>query len=146
VCEEVLPHLQPGRDMRRDRHVGQERRVCRERSRGVLDAHHVAVPKQALKREFPEGVVRTQEGWVRYDPRLALTPPDLPPERWREACRTLDDLLMDPRNGVLVRRYHHDALEGRRLVIPRALLPLDAEEFVAELGLGWYVDKMQRRA
>lgn len=87
------------------------RRICEQRSGGLLDAHHL-IPKQVLKREFPHGV---------------------------------NDLLMDPRNGVLVRRYHHDALEARAAVIPKALLPADALEFVAELGLDWYVDKMQRR-
>lgn len=133
------------------------RRLCEQRSGGLLDAHHL-IPKGALKREFPEGVIRVREAvhevaglvlgeprWLRYDARLPLVPPGGDPAKWREHTRPLDDLLMDPRNGVLVRRYHHDALEARALVIPKALLPADALEFAVELGLDWYVDKMQRR-
>jgi hypothetical protein len=93
-----------------------EEKKCRFRSM-ELDAHHV-LPKQLLKREFPRRHVR-EDGSV----------------------RTLDDLLMDPRNGLLLARYHHDALEARMLVVPRSRLPVRVEEFAGELGLGWYLDR-----
>lgn len=131
-------------------------KMCAERSGYVVDAHHV-VPKQVLKREVPNGVIRVREAvhgvaglvlgeprWLPYDPRLPLVPPGDQGD-WREHARTLDDLLMDPCNGILVRRYHHDQLEARHRAIPRDRLPEETVAFAGELGLGWYLDKMDDR-
>jgi hypothetical protein len=110
-----------------------EQRECEARSM-VVDAHHL-IPKQVLKREAGAPI----PGML----RLAVAPECAPGE---EAFRELDAALMDPRNGVLVRRYHHDALEARRIVVPKRLWPVDALEFAEELGLGWWVDKMTDNA
>lgn len=90
---------------------------CAKVSGFVVDAHHAGVPKQVLKREFPHG----------------------------DEDRALDDLLMDPRNGVLLRRYHHDLIEARTVSIPLVALPEATLQFVDELGLRWYLDKMDDR-
>lgn len=119
-----------------------DRARCWRVSGGIVDAHHV-VSKQLLKREFPRGIVLppappmmtfVAEAEI---PRADLLEPVRP--------QSLDDLLMDPRNGILVRRYHHDALEHRRVVIPADRLPESVIEFAGELGLGWYLDKMDKR-
>lgn len=110
-------------------------RVCEERSSYVVDAHHAGVPKQLLKREFPHGV------YVSSTMMEPLLSPPLPNEDGR--FRSLDDLLMDPRNGVLLRRHHHDLVEVRG--IPKVLLPAETLAFAGELGLGWYLDKMDER-
>jgi len=132
-------------------------RLCEERSAFVVDAHHV-IPKQVLKREFPEGAVHVREAvhgvaglvlgesrWLPYDARLALVPPGGDPATWKEHVRTLDDLLMDERNGVLLRRYCHDQIEARNRSIPLLHVPESVIDFANELGLGWYLDKMDDR-
>lgn len=129
VCDVVLPtRYAPA--------VASERRQCAQRSGDLWDAHHCAVPKQVLKREFPAGVAFV--GGLRESPDDESLAPF--------SRRRLDDLLMDPRNGVMVRRYHHNQLEARQVVVPKEVLPGEMMDFVRELGLEWYVDKMQRRS
>lgn len=57
----------------------------------------------------------------------------------------METLLMDPRNGIIVRRHHHDQLESRHLAIPNVLLPADTLAFVDELGMRWYLDDLEGR-
>lgn len=111
---------------------------CERMSGGIVDAHHV-VGKSTLKREFPRGAqASSAEGPWSPTPRAGRG-------RLLPAARDLDTLLMDPRNGILVRRYHHDQVESRMRVIPAASLPAETVAFAEELGLGWYLDKMDDR-
>ncbi|WCB94475.1 hypothetical protein DSM104299_03212 [Baekduia alba] len=54
---------------------------------------------------------------------------------------TLDEIVWDPRDGVPLARFHHDQVEHGRLHIPRAVLPAAVEDFAAELGLTWLLDR-----
>lgn len=149
VCERLLPCVLPQGAL-----AGEVRR-CREQSM-VIDAHHLC-PKSKLKREFPHGAVyavdldpstgapvldESRIGWRPFDPRLAycVLPGALLP-------RSLGEILMDDRNGVPVRRFHHDALEarllaGRPLDVPRGMLPPAVFEFAVELGLVPLLEKV----
>jgi hypothetical protein len=53
----------------------------------------------------------------------------------------LDQIVWDARNGVPVGRWHHDQVENARARIPRSVMPAGVEEFAAELGLGWRLDR-----
>jgi hypothetical protein len=108
-----------------------DRLRCVRMSAARIDAHHV-LPKQLLMREFPRGVVLEDGGW-----RAARAH-----ETDVDAWRTLPALLMDARNGMPLRRYHHDALEAKQLVVPWRKLPAPAIEFAGELGL---VPDLERR-
>lgn len=108
---------------------------CREVSGGVVDAHHL-IAKQTLKREFPEGVVMFDGAWTRAWPDLIA-----PEGRGNYRHRSLVQLLMDPRNGIPLRRWHHDELEQRRARLTRRDLTADMEQFAVELGLGWYLER-----
>lgn len=115
-----------------------ERERCGRESVAV-DAHHV-LPKQLLKREFPGGVVlfdgRAEGVPVRFNPDVELT------DTVTFERRSLDALLMDGRNGVIVRRFHHDAIEGRAVVPSLRAVPLQAREFAAELGLEHHLERI----
>lgn len=50
--------------------------------------------------------------------------------------------LLDPRNGIPVRRYHHDALEQRQICVPLARLPREAVAFAEELGLRHHLERL----
>jgi len=56
---------------------------------------------------------------------------ELPPERFHAAVR-------DPRNGVLLGRYHHDMIEHAMRRLP---VPAHVERFAAEYGLGWWLER-----
>jgi hypothetical protein len=138
VCEKLLPALVAPSLIPHD----VER--CRVNSLATPDAHHM-IPKQALKAYAPAGLVRVVtmgmgavlQGpeWQVFDARMAYIVGD-------ESARvSLGDLLMDVRNTVPVRRFHHDALErrllhGRPFEVPRRLLPPAVVEFAGEYGLG----------
>lgn len=49
--------------------------------------------------------------------------------------------LNDERNIVPVCRRHHDLYHGCRLRIPREALPAGVEDFAAELGLEWWLER-----
>jgi hypothetical protein len=99
-----------------------DRLRCTRMSAGKLDAHHV-LPKQLLEREYPHGVVLdAAKRWV----RAASAGQDV---------RPLAALLMDARNGMPLRRYHHDVLEAAQLRVPWRKLPAPVLEFAGELGL-----------
>jgi hypothetical protein len=110
---------------------------CEHRSAGHLDAHHL-IRKALLKVEFPRGARRPLS-----DPR-GVPVWEASPRGWESEpgwdTMSLDQIVWDPRNGVPVGRWHHDQLEARRLVIPRALLPAPVEAFAAELELGRRLD------
>lgn len=99
------------------------------------DAHHV-LPKQLLKREFKYGAALT---WNETPEGLgiwrAIGPYEVDVDT--PATLTLDDLLMDPRNGVAVRRHHHDAIENRVIFPSVRALPKAARDFARELDL-WH--------
>lgn len=121
--------------------VRDERERCELVSGGIVDAHHL-LGRRVLKRECRQGVLLPPAPeMARWDGSVppAEVPLD-PPRR-----RSLDDLLMDPRNGIVVRRFHHDQLEGGGLAIPVALLPADAREFAEELGLLWVFENNEAR-
>ncbi len=58
------------------------------------------------------------------------------------AGEELERLLMDGRNGVLVRRYHHDAIEARMIVPSLRAVPAEAREFAAEHGLEHHLERI----
>lgn len=105
---------------------------------GALIRAHL-VPRQLLKREYPHGAVLIEGQWQ----RRAIRQPAA-----RNACRTLRQLCDDPRSwvpccgGPMGLSGHHGQLDqSRTLRIPRELLPTAVEEFAAELGLLWYLDR-----
>jgi hypothetical protein len=53
----------------------------------------------------------------------------------------LGAVLMDPRNGAVVCRRHHDLLEGRAVVPSLAELPGDVFDFARELGVSWRLER-----
>ena len=53
----------------------------------------------------------------------------------------LGDYVMDKRNRVPVCRHDHESHECAHRRILRAELPASVFEFVAELGLEWYLDR-----
>lgn len=73
------------------------------------------IPKHLLRREFPKR-------WRRYAEN---------PRTWVWGC-----------GGVVGNAGHHGMLDqSRTLRIPRSSIPREVEEFAAELGLTWYLDR-----
>jgi hypothetical protein len=111
---------------------------------GALIRAHL-VPRQLLKREFPEGVAMFDGEWISVrELRRRVTPEG----RANYRTRTLRDLCDDERSwvpccgGPLGPGGHHGQLDqSRHLRIPRADLPADVEEFAAELGLTWWIER-----
>jgi hypothetical protein len=109
----------------------------------LIRAH--LIPRQLLKRVFPKGVVRDDEGrWVSVQTWMAAGRADA---SVREA-RTLQQLIDDERSwvpccgGIAGVSGHHGMLDtSRKLRIARAELPPAVEEFAAELGLVWWLDR-----
>lgn len=54
----------------------------------------------------------------------------------------LGRLLMDGRNGVPVRRFHHDAIEARMIVPSLRAVPREAQEFATEHGLTVHLERI----
>jgi hypothetical protein len=107
----------------------------------LIRAH--LIPRQLLKREFPKGavletVVGGEKKWVRWHHG----------NRFGDGFRTLQQLCDDERSwvpccgGIAGVSGHHGQLDtSRKLRIARAELPPAVEEFAAELGLTWYLDR-----
>lgn len=105
---------------------------------GQLVRGHI-VPRQLLKRTYPHGALLDEDGWrpmTRYEDRYDLR------------HRTLQDLIDDQRSWVPVCGgatgvgAHHGRLDiARTLRIPRERIPEGTEQYAAELGLGWYLDR-----
>lgn len=148
VCEALLPAIaEGGVDLGPVAlSVRQEVGRCDEVSGPAFpDAHHL-LSKQKIKDAFPHGAILAapvdvealradSPRWMAWDPRMPLIGGETEFQR-----RSLGDLLMDDRNCVPVRRFHHDALErgllaGRPLDVPFGLLPPAAVEFASEFDL-----------
>ena len=101
---------------------------CTSLSAGRYDAHH-CLPKSKLKRAFPFGAWLTDDGALtpipRHDAHDVERPVDV----------TLADLLMDPRNGVMMGRWHHDQLEVWAFRPTLDDVPRAAVEFAREVGM-----------
>jgi hypothetical protein len=103
----------------------------------LIRAH--LIPRSLLKREFPHGVLLEDGRWrkaTRYEDRYDL------------AHRTWQLLAADPRSwvpccgGPQGNGGHHGQLDhSRTLRIPRDQLPEAVEQFAAELGLTWFIDR-----
>lgn len=113
---------------------------------GALIRAHL-IPRQLLKREFPHGASwQEREGrWVNYWP-LEAQDAALHGETWPH--RPLRTLMDDTRSwvpccgGPVGLGGHHGMLDqSRKLRVARADLPVAVEEFAAELGLTWYLDR-----
>jgi hypothetical protein len=105
---------------------------------GALIAAHL-IPRQLLKREFPNGAVKDGDRW------RPLTRCE---DRYDLKFRSLTALIHDPRSfvpccgGPMGNAGHHGALDvSKRLRIARADLPAGVEEYAAELGLTWYLER-----
>jgi hypothetical protein len=60
----------------------------------------------------------------------------------REVGRGWSVAAADPRSWVVMCWGHHAQLDhSRKLKIPRGLLPWAVEEFAAEYGLSWWLDR-----
>lgn len=104
--------------------------LCESRSMGRMDFHHV-VPQQRIKREYPRG------GWVSNGVLLPVLK-DAPAS---PLDVTLEVLLADERNLIPLGRWHHAALEAKRVRIMREALPDAVEEFARFVGLQWSLDR-----
>lgn len=110
---------------------------------GALIRAHL-IPRQLLRREFPKGVAFCDEQGRWVDVRGAWAFDDDKGPRFR----SLRELCDDERSwvpccgGPLGPGGHHGQLDqSRHLRIPRADLPAEVEEFAAELGLLWWVER-----
>ena len=114
---------------------------CEMASGGIIDGHHI-IRKSRLKREFPHGAYVYEDGSVDAVPaahRRVIAPNATEVNGVRVV--PLDAILWDPRNGLVLRRWHHDELEQRRVRILRTSLPRAVEEFAAEFGLLWSLER-----
>jgi hypothetical protein len=116
VCDVLLSACrEPWQGALRD-----ERRMCAERSGGIVDAHH-CLPRRLIKQKARERHPLGEDaGWV-------------------------TEALSDPRNGIVVRRLHHDQLESGHLAIPKVLWPEEALAFARELDLEYWIDNREAK-
>ena len=108
----------------------------------LVQAH--LIPKQRIRKEYPRGAVRQDGAWVpvRRDETIGQL------RRAGIECLSLQHLVWDPRCLVLMCGGptgvggHHGALDySRTLRIPRVVLPPEVEEYAAEFGFGWSLDR-----
>ena len=108
------------------------------------------VDQQRLRIEFPRGahwldpethgseMCVAEHIWTR-DPLASIRTP--------MRSMSLKQLQDDPRSwvwgcgGATGLEGHHGRFDGRKLRVERSLLPAGLEEFAAELGLGWWLDR-----
>lgn len=105
---------------------------------GALIRAHL-IPQQLLRREFPHGVLFDDGRWrkaTRYEDRY-----DLPHRTWSA-------LAYDSRSWVACcggpqgNGGHHGQLDhSKKLRIDREDLPEELEQFAAELGLTWFIQR-----
>lgn len=105
---------------------------------GALIRAHL-IPRQLLRREFPHGVLLEDGAWrkaTRYEDRYELP------------HRNTTDLCNDVRSwvpccgGPQGNAGHHGQLDHSRVLrIARDELPAAVEEFAAELGLTWFIER-----
>ncbi len=97
------------------------------------------IPRQCIKREVRYGIVRENGRWRplgRYEDRYDL------------AHVPVGELVNDPRTwvpmcgGICGNGAHHGMLDhSRKLRIPRSALPAGLEEFAAETGLTFWLER-----
>jgi hypothetical protein len=111
---------------------------------GRLVAAHL-IPKQRIKREYPNGAWTSDASGVwepvargddlssrgpgRFTPRVVIV--------WDRR------VLVAVCGGPMGNAGHHGQLDNGgvgKIVIPRAVLPAELEEFAAEFNLGWSLD------
>jgi hypothetical protein len=126
VCEVLLPSAAM---VARFGSPTAERARCVHVSGGIVDAHHL-VPRRVIK-----GVAQGD--------RVRL--PGLEGNGRGQVAYGLGTVLMDPRNAILVRRFHHDALEHGTLAIPKVLWPEEALAFARELDLEYWIDNKEAK-
>jgi hypothetical protein len=108
----------------------------------LIRAH--LIPRQLLKREFPKGVVFCDERGRWVDVRREFAFDDDKGLRGRSLQQLCDDerSWVPCCGGIAGVSGHHGQLDtSRKLRIARAELPPAVEEFAAELGLTWYLDR-----
>jgi len=108
----------------------------------LVKAH--LVERQLIRKEFPYGAAITPDGNLVPAPRRDLWPTEagiyvgMVPKR---------DLMVDPRSyvwacgGAMGNSGHHGAFDSYQLVVLRQHIPQETEQYCAELGLGWYLDR-----
>lgn len=133
VCDVLVPGLFPVEwaisRPSGERIIADARARCEHASGGVVDAHHL-VPRRVIK-----GLAQGE--------RVRL--PGLEVGDRGQVLYGVETVLMDPRNAILVRRYHHDALEGAALAIPKVLWPEEALAFARELDLEYWIDNREAK-
>lgn len=108
---------------------------------GQLQRAHL-IPKQRIKREFPQGAVYATDGsggepsWIAFDSRMIFAAEGSPDKR-----RSLRLLQWDPRVWIPACHGHHGNLDSYVLRLERAELPAEVEEYAEEYGLGWSLDR-----
>ena len=86
---------------------------------GQLIRAHL-LPKQKIRQEInARRLTKAEKQELYWDPRC-----------WVPAC-----------GGPTGIGGHHGLLDGLKLTVPRAALPEGLEEFAAELGLSWWLDR-----
>lgn len=107
---------------------------------GRMDRMHW-VKQQAIRARFPHGAYRVDGGeWVRT-PRL-MDPADF--EGRALDMRSMQQIVWDGRVWAGACRWHHGTFDRpgvRALRVPRAELPVDVEEWAAEFGMVWWLDR-----
>ena len=108
--------------------------TCRSQSL-LRDAHHL-IPQRVLRLEFPHGVFLGER-----DGRPAWLKVPFPGAVSGVPVRSLEQLLDDPRNGVMVGRWHHERIESHRTIPLRHHLPADVWAFAIELDIEWMLER-----
>lgn len=97
------------------------------------------LPRALMRRELRFGLVFEDGAWR----KLQRTE-----DRYELPYRSLTDLVNDPRSwvpmcgGITGSGAHHGRVDySRTLRIPRSMIPAATEEFAAEIGLLWYLDR-----
>lgn len=101
------------------------------------------MPQRVLREHFPHGALliagyapgrRIKHDKIVLGQELPTDTPLL--VSWRSAT----DLAIDPRNIVWACWEHHQHIENRRVYLDPEQLPKGAQDFAAELGLGYALD------
>jgi hypothetical protein len=110
---------------------------------GALIRAHL-LPRQLLKREFPQGVAFCDERGRWVDARGEFAYDDDKGLRMRSLRELCDDenAWIPCCGGPMGVSGHHGMLDtSRKLRIPREKVPVKVEAFAEALGLGWYIDR-----
>ncbi len=103
------------------------------------------IDQQQIRKAFPKGAIWHDGRWIsRLESRFITDLPDKPlfrmpaelaqdPRSWRPGCGGL--------TGIGGHHGMFDQTAIRPLRVPRALIPVDVEEYAAELGLTTWLDR-----